>query len=197
MSLEITFIELDQLTPYAKNSRTHSEAQIEQIAESIQEFGFTNPVLLDENKMIIAGHGRLAAAQLMELETVPCVILEGLTEAQKKAYVIADNKLALNAGWDWKLLTMELEALEEMDFDVELTGFSEDELAELIGDEDTIDLNDGADSSVSGESLLRLTFGANRVELNQAEFDTLESRLKDYIENFGGSYGFIGALLDA
>lgn len=120
------------LLPYARNSRTHSEAQIQQIASSIKEFGFTNPILIDENNQIIAGHGRLAAAHLLKIKDVPCIRLSHLTEVQKKAYVIADNKLALNAGWDDDLLALELKDLESEDFDLSLTGFSEEELAKLI-----------------------------------------------------------------
>lgn len=120
------------LLPYARNSRTHSEAQIQQIASSIKEFGFTNPILIDENNQIIAGHGRLAAAHLLKIKDVPCIRLSHLTEVQKKAYVIADNKLALNAGWDDDLLALELKDLESEDFDLSLTGFSEEELAKLL-----------------------------------------------------------------
>lgn len=120
------------LLPYARNSRTHSEAQIQQIASSIQEFGFTNPILIDEKNQIIAGHGRLAAAHLLKIKEVPCIRLSHLTETQKKAYVIADNKLALNAGWDDALLALELKDLESEDFDLSLTGFSEEELAKLL-----------------------------------------------------------------
>lgn len=120
------------LLPYARNSRTHSEAQIQQIASSIQEFGFTNPILIDENNQIIAGHGRLAAAHLLKIKEVPCIRLSHLTEVQKKAYVIADNKLALNAGWDDDLLALELKDLESEDFDLSLTGFSDEELAKLL-----------------------------------------------------------------
>jgi hypothetical protein len=98
--LEITYQKVTDLIPYVNNSRTHSEEQVKQIAASIKEFGFTNPILIDENKGVIAGHGRLLAAGKLALAEVPTIVLEGLTEAQRKAYVIADNKLALNAGWD-------------------------------------------------------------------------------------------------
>lgn len=120
------------LLPYACNSRTHSDAQIQQIASSIKEFGFTNPILIDENNQIIAGHGRLSAAHLLKIKEVPCIRLAHLTEAQKKAYVIADNKLALNAGWDDAMLALELKDLESENFDLSLTGFNEDELAKLL-----------------------------------------------------------------
>ena len=120
------------LLPYARNSRTHSDAQIQQIASSIKEFGFTNPILIDENNQIIAGHGRLSAAHLLKIKEVPCIRLAHLTEAQKKAYVIADNKLALNAGWDDAMLALELKDIESENFDLSLTGFNEDELAKML-----------------------------------------------------------------
>lgn len=121
----------EKLIPYARNSRTHSPEQVAQIAASIKEFGFTNPILIDEENGIIAGHGRLLAAQKLGIDEVPVIVMAGLTAAQKKAYVIADNKLALNAGWDDEMLRIEFEELQEMGFDLELTGFSLDEIAGL------------------------------------------------------------------
>ncbi len=123
MAERIELWPLDRLVPYDRNPRTHSEEQIAQIAASIAEFGFLNPVLVDTNNGIIAGHGRLPAARKLALPVVPVVVLDHLTEAQRRAYVIADNKLALNAGWDDDLLRGELEALESDGFDVNLTGF--------------------------------------------------------------------------
>ena len=122
---------IDELIPYARNSRTHSDEQVAQIAASIKEFGFTNPVLIDGEGGIIAGHGRVMAARKLGLDVVPCIELAYLTEAQKKAYIIADNKLALNAGWDDEMLRVEFAELESLDFDVELTGFSLDEIDAL------------------------------------------------------------------
>lgn len=119
------------LKPYDKNSRTHSETQVEQIVKSIEEFGFTNPVLISHAGQLIAGHGRVMAAIKMGLATVPTIKLENLTEAQIRAYVIADNKLALNAGWDVEMLIAELDELKSMDFDIALTGFSLDEMEDL------------------------------------------------------------------
>lgn len=128
--------------PYANNSRTHSDEQVSQICASIKEFGFTNPIIIDDENTIIAGHGRVLAANKLKLKDVPCVQVTGWTDAQKKAYVIADNKLALNAGWDEELLSIELGALQELDFDLSLTGFSDDELGDLIGLEDEEGLTD-------------------------------------------------------
>lgn len=130
--LQVVYRPTAELVPYARNSRTHSPEQVAQIAASIREFGFTNPVLIDEDSGVIAGHGRLLAADLEGLAQVPTITLAGLTEAQKRAYVIADNKLALNAGWDEDMLRLELEALSEFGFDVDVVGFSEDELEALF-----------------------------------------------------------------
>ena len=128
----IEYRALADLVPYARNSRTHSDEQVAQIAGSIKEFGFTNPVLIDGEGGIIAGHGRVLAARKLSMESVPCIVLDYLTEAQKRAYVIADNKLALNAGWDDEMLALELGELEGMDFDLSLTGFDEDDLENLM-----------------------------------------------------------------
>ncbi len=131
--MQIEQIKTADLLPYARNSRTHSEVQVGQIAGSIKEFGFTNPVLIDKENQIIAGHGRVMAAQRLKLESVPCIRLDYLTESQKRAYVIADNKLALNAGWDDELLALEIKDLQEQDFDISLLGFEDDELANIMG----------------------------------------------------------------
>ena len=131
---------LDALIPYARNSRTHSDEQVAQIAASIREFGFTNPVLVDADNGIIAGHGRVLAARKLGLATVPVLRIDYLSEAQKRAYVIADNKLALNAGWDEELLALELGELNELGVDLALTGFSEEELAGLrLGPADEVE----------------------------------------------------------
>jgi len=126
---------VSDLIPYARNSRTHSDEQVGQIAASIKEWGWTVPVLIDPAGGLIAGHGRIMAAQKLGIEDVPCMIADGWTDAQKKAYVIADNKLALNAGWDNDMLKVELGELEELDFDLSLTGFDGDELSALLFDE--------------------------------------------------------------
>lgn len=120
------------LIPYARNPRVHSEAQIDQIAASIREWGWTVPILLDENDGVIAGHGRLLAAQKLGIETAPCMVARGWTEAQKRAYIIADNKLTLNADWDSDLLRIELGDLDAAGFDLDLTGFNEAELGDLM-----------------------------------------------------------------
>jgi ParB-like chromosome segregation protein Spo0J len=119
---------LDRLVPYERNARTHSPEQVAQIVASIQEFGFTNPLLVDGADGILAGHGRLAAAKDMGLAEVPVIVLDHLSAAQRKAYILADNKLALNAGWDIDLLAGEIGDLREMGFDLDLLGFSDAEL---------------------------------------------------------------------
>lgn len=130
--LSVKYIRKDDLIPYINNSRTHDSNQVKQIASSIKEFGFTNPILVDEDSGIIAGHGRLLAADLLGIDEVPTITLEGLTEAQRKAYVIADNQLALNAGWDLDNLKVEIDRLTELDFDIDLLGFEDDFLSSLI-----------------------------------------------------------------
>ena len=109
--------------PNENNARTHSKEQVEKIAKSIEEFGFINPVLIDNEYGIIAGHGRVLGASKLGMDEVPCLFIEDLSEAQKRAYILADNKLALDAGWDEQILQIELQALQEMDFDITLTGF--------------------------------------------------------------------------
>jgi DNA modification methylase len=129
---------LDRLIPYARNARTHSDAQIAQIAASIVEFGFNAPILVASDAGIVAGHGRLLAARKLHLEQVPVVILDHLTEIQRRAYILADNKLADNAGWDEEMLKLELQALELDGFDLEVVGFSDEELAELLGEPEVV-----------------------------------------------------------
>lgn len=140
--IQITEKLVSELIPYANNSRTHSDEQVAQIAASIKEFGWTNPILIDGENSIIAGHGRLMAARKLGYEKVPTIQLKDLSEAQKKAYIIADNKLALNAGWDNDLLNIEFQQLEEMGFDLEMTGFSLEEIEALKPQELTEGLTD-------------------------------------------------------
>jgi len=126
---------LDRLVPYDRNARTHSVAQVTQIAASIREFGFTNPILVASDDGIIAGHGRLQAARELAMATVPVVVLDHLTPAQRRAYVLADNKLALNAGWDDALLTEEITALHLQDFDLSTLGWSDSDIAGMLDPE--------------------------------------------------------------
>jgi len=129
---QIEMVSVDTLIPYAKNARTHSDEQVAQIAGSIKEFGFNNPVLVDKDNSVIAGHGRLMAARKLGYKEVPVVKLEHLTESQRKAYILADNRIALNSGWDTSMLSLELQDLEDADFDLSLTGFDDKELDALL-----------------------------------------------------------------
>jgi ParB-like chromosome segregation protein Spo0J len=129
---QIEMRKVSDLIPFARNARKHSDAQIAQVAASIREFGWTNPVLIDGENGIIAGHARVEAARKLGLDEVPCIELAGLSKAQKKAYILTDNQLALNASWDNDLLKLELTELKELDFDLELTGFAPEEMAEAL-----------------------------------------------------------------
>lgn len=131
---KINMLATKDLIPYARNTRTHSDEQVNQIVSSIKEFGFTNPVLIDKESMIIAGHGRVMAANKLKLSKVPTICLDHLTEAQKKAYIIADNRLALNAGWDEDMLKVELEELNDLEFDISLLGFEDKEIESLLSE---------------------------------------------------------------
>jgi ParB-like chromosome segregation protein Spo0J len=144
--MKIESIKLEKLIPYARNSRTHSDQQVAQVAASIREFGFTNPVLIDSEDGIIAGHGRVMAARKLGLTEVPCIRLGHLTETQKKAYIIADNRLAeVGGGWDEEMLGLELADLREADFDLDLIGFDAGEIEAALNPVEPIqsDVDDG------------------------------------------------------
>ena len=132
---EMQLVDIDKLIPYVNNARTHSKEQIMKLRSSLREFGFINPIIIDENFNVIAGHGRICAAKEEGIKEVPCVFADHLTEAQKKAYIIADNRMAEDSGWDEELLKVEMEALQDMGFDLSMTGFDESELADLFGDD--------------------------------------------------------------
>ena len=132
--MQVEQIGIETLIPYANNARTHSDAQVAQISASIREFGFNNPVLIDEQSGIIAGHGRVLAARKLELDSIPCIRLNHLSETQRRAYIIADNKIAMNAGWDEELLALELTELTEFGVNMDLTGFSLLEMSNIFDD---------------------------------------------------------------
>jgi ParB family chromosome partitioning protein len=140
MTLKIETRPVAKLLPYVSNSRTHSDAQVAQIAASIKEFGWTNPILIDGDNTIIAGHGRLLAARKLGMESVPAIVLDHLSKAQQRALVIADNQLALNAGWDMAMLAAELAELDDAKFDLELLGFDAGLINELLGPVDEVGL---------------------------------------------------------
>ena len=129
---ELKLINIDELIPYANNARTHSKDQINKLRSSLREFGFINPILIDKDYNILAGHGRVMAAREEGIKEVPCVLVEHLTEAQKKAYILADNRLAMDAGWDDEMLALELENLKELDFEIDFTGFDAAEIEDLF-----------------------------------------------------------------
>ncbi len=151
---EMKMVSTSKLIPYVNNARTHSQEQVNKLRGSLREFGFINPVIIDADYNVIAGHGRLMAAKEEGIEEVPCVLVDYLSEAQKKAYILADNRYAQDAGWDEELLRLEIESLEGMDFDVSLTGFNEDEIADLFADsegtgaeDDDFDLSDALEKA--------------------------------------------------
>ena len=133
---EMQLVAISKLIPYVNNARTHNTQQINKLRSSLREFGFINPVIIDREFNVIAGHGRIMAAKEEGINEVPCVFVDYLTEAQKKAYIIADNRMAMDAGWDEELLRIEIEALQGMDFDVGLTGFNDDEIADFFAGDD-------------------------------------------------------------
>lgn len=139
---EMQLVPLSKLVPYVNNARTHSPEQLAKLRSSLREFGFINPVIIDREFNVIAGHGRIAAAKEEGITEVPCVFVDYLTEAQKKAYILADNRMALDAGWDEELLRIEIESLQGADFDVSLTGFGEDEIADLFAGDSEKDVKD-------------------------------------------------------
>ena len=164
---QIEQVSIEALIPYARNSRTHSDAQVAQIAASIREFGFTNPILIDADGGIIAGHGRTMAARKLGLDEVPCIRLTNLTGAQKKAYVIADNNLALNAGWDIDMLKVEIDGLNELNFDIGVLGLGDD-LMQLL-DRKEIDLGltpeEKLDNYLNGDTkILRLAYSEDDLQ---------------------------------
>ena len=177
-----------KLIPYANNSRTHSEKQIQQVAASIKEFGFTNPILIDEDNGIIAGHGRLQAAQLLGMDTVPTISLKGFTEAQKKAYVIADNKLALNSGWDDELLKIEIEALSDFDFDLDILGW--DVLPDFKGEVDYSILDDD-DLHDELESMTGEVKKAIQIEFEAQDYEDASELIKFW----RGQGAYVGGLI--
>lgn len=179
---EMQLVPIDRLIPYINNARTHSPEQINKLRASLREFGFINPVIIDRDFNVIAGHGRIFAAKEEGIKEVPCVLVDYLTEAQKKAYIIADNRMAMDAGWDEELLRVEIEALQAEAFDLSLTGFDEVEIAGLFGDdsdvqEDDFDVDEELEKPTFSKSGDVWTLGRHRLvcgDSTKAEtFDTL------------------------
>lgn len=188
MKHETFLLEVEKIKPYENNSRTHSDEQIQQIVNSIMEFGFTNPVLVDENNVLLAGHGRLKAANFLSLDRVPTVRIEGLNEKQKKAYVIADNKIALNAGWDDEVLKKEIDKLANMGYDLNILGW------EVLPDfEDNIDYSILEDADLA-QDLNQMTDGVKRAI--QIEFESEDYEEAAELIRFWRAEGaYVGGLL--
>lgn len=173
----------------------HSEDQISQLAASITAFGWTNPVLIDERGEVIAGHGRLAAAELLDIDDIPTITLAGLSDEQKRAYRLADNKLPANARWDDVLLKCELRDLSAGDFDLSLIGFSDDELGVLLGDVQEIDFDKDEDSG--GIDINYLAFSRKKIPMTEDEVAGLINALNDHVEENGSFFGFVSHLIGA
>jgi len=185
-------VSVDSLIPYARNSRTHSDEQVAQIAASIREFGFLNPIIVDGENGIIAGHGRVLAAQKLKIDQLPCIEANHLTEAQRKAYVIADNKLALNAGWDNELLRIELDELKGLGFDVEIIGWGET-IPESTKDVDYSILDDLENSSYE-KQIQEMTSGVKKAI--QIEFEAGDYEKAVELVKFWRHHGaYIGGML--
>ncbi|EEQ4562065.1 ParB N-terminal domain-containing protein [Escherichia coli] len=188
MALKIEYLPVGKLLRYAKNSRTHSDEQVEQLVNSIREFGFTNPVLIDEKNELIAGHGRLAAAEILEMDKVPAIQLSNLSEKQKKAYRIADNKLALNAGWDMQLLAEEVKELMDDDFDIDLLGFNDAELDEMLSDEQPQEEDDNSSPVVQ---IKYLSIDKERIPATDMEIALLLDVYRQYHDAHETHEGFV------
>lgn len=171
---------VERLKPYERNARTHSPEQVAQIAASIVEFGFTNPILVDGKDGIIAGHGRLEAAKVLNLSKVPVIQLDHLSEEQKRAYVIADNKIALNAGWDLDALNFEIGALRDLDFNIEVIGFSDEELAALNDNDWETDLEETV--TKAGENLEGIQ-GKVVVRCDSTYIDEIKEAIRMYVDS--------------
>ena len=190
---EIQYCNPEELIPYEKNPRDN-RAALDAIELSIEEYGFTNPILVNEEKVILAGHTRREAAILAGLEKVPYIVIDGLTEAQQRAYRLADNKLSELALWDEDLLKEELEDLLDDDYDLSLTGFSDVDLTDLLKDEEDLEDIEPEEPKEKKTTLPMLRFGSNSVRITQDELIMLSNRYNEYVEEEPGE-GFITWLL--
>ena len=182
---EMKLVDIEKLVPYVNNARTHSADQINKLRSSIREFGFINPVIIDKDYGVIAGHGRIMAAKEEGIKEVPCVFADHLNEAQKKAYILADNRMALDAGWDEELLRVEIESLEDYGFNVELTGFSPDELSNIFdlgveAEEDDFDVEEELKKPTFSKTGDIWTLGSHKVICGDStQWETFEKLLND------------------
>ena len=193
MTQHIETRQTTDLIPFASNARLHSDGQIAAIAGSIREFGFNNPVLIAPDGTIIAGHGRVMAAKKLGLETVPVIVLAHLSEAQRRAYVIADNRLAeTGGGWDWEMLRAELDHITELGgIDIELTGFSPEDLPSIDMESFEVD----GDEQRGGNDTNYLSFGDRKVPLDADELTGLMALLDNHMAKTGSPFGFVSALI--
>ena len=190
---EIQYCNPEELIPYEKNPRDN-RAALDAIELSIEEYGFTNPILVNEEKLILAGHTRREAAILAGLEKVPYIVVDGLTEAQQKAYRLADNKLSELSIWDEDLLKEELEDLLDEDYDISLTGFSDVDLTDLLKDEEDLEDIEPEEPKEKKTTLPMMRFGSNSVRITQDELIMLSNRYNEYVEAEPGE-GFVTWLL--
>lgn len=190
---EIQYCNPEELIPYERNPRDN-RAALDAIELSIEEYGFTNPILVNEEKVILAGHTRREAAILAGLEKVPYIVVDGLTEAQQKAYRLADNKLSELSIWDEDLLKEELEDLLDEDYDISLTGFSDVDLTDLLKDEEDLEDIEPGEPKEKKTTLPMLRFGSNSVRITQDELIMLSNRYNEYVEAEPGE-GFVTWLL--
>lgn len=190
---EVQYCSPEELIPYEKNPRDNRLA-IEDVVRSIEEYGFTNPILVNEEKVILAGHTRREAAILAGMEKVPYIVVDGLTEAQQKAYRLADNKLSELALWDEDLLKEELEDLLDADYDLSLTGFSDVDLTDILKDEEDLEDIEPEEPKEKKTTLPMLRFGSNSVRITQDELIMLSNRYNEYVEAEPGE-GFVTWLL--
>ncbi len=198
--MKIVYRPLQELSPYAHNARTHSPEQVAQLVESIKQFGWANPVLIDEKGEIIAGHGRVMAAEVLKMDSVPVIVLSGLTDDQKKAYRLADNRLPMNAGWDEELLSAELADLAADDFALDSIGFTQRELDNLLSaavydDTEGMDIPFEKDEAKSGVKVQYLSFGGHKIPATDEEADRFDCAVSRYVDYNGSYIGFVSALL--
>lgn len=187
-ALRVMYQRPSEISAYENNSRTHSDDQIRQIRDSITEFGFTNPLLVDEQSRLIAGHGRLQAAMELDLEMVPTIVLEGLSDTQKAAYVIADNKLALNAAWNMEILMQEIQNLQEDGFDVDLLGFDP---SELQAEELDYGLLEDIDTEQELRNMNENVMRGIQIEFEQQHYEEAQELIKYWRE----AGGYVGMML--
>jgi hypothetical protein len=175
---------IDELIPYARNARTHSPTQVAQLAASIKEWGWTIPVLVDETGGIIAGHGRILAARQLGIDEIPVMVAGGWTDAQKRAYVIADNKLAMNAGWDEEILALEVAGLVDLSFDPTIAGFTDREISKMIGGGVAIGGDGDESRGVVGDLM---SFADYRIQISDDELAILNGLVDRFLEENGGN----------